>query len=75
MEKLMGTINDLGQMCQSVKFHGGEGNAFLGQFRGDYNVVKMVPDELKNDCGEHFKRAAPGGGTLSAKPQYAVILH
>ena len=45
----MGTINDLGQMCQSVKFHGGEGNAFLGQFRGDYNVVKMVPDELKND--------------------------
>ena len=45
----MGTINDLGQMCQSVKFHGGEGNAFLGQFRGDYNVVKMVPDELKNE--------------------------
>ena len=49
MEKLMGTINDLGQMCQSVKFHRREGNAFLGLFNGNYSVVKMVPAELKSE--------------------------
>ena len=49
MERLMGTINDLGQMCQSVKFHRREGNAFLGLFSGNYSVVKMVPEELKSE--------------------------
>ena len=49
MERLMGTINDLGQMCQSVKFHRREGNAFLGLFNGNYSIVKMVPEELKSE--------------------------
>ena len=39
LEKLMGSINDLGQMCQSVKYHRREENALLGQFRGDYHVM------------------------------------
>ena len=49
LEKLMGSINDLGQMCQSVKYHRREGNALLGQFRGDYHVLKMIPGELKKE--------------------------
>ena len=49
MEKLMGTVNDLSQMCQSAKFHRREGNAFLGRFAGNYNIVLMVPTELKKE--------------------------
>ena len=49
MEKLMGTVNDLGQMCQSAKFHRREGNAFLGRFAGNYNIVLMVPTDLKRE--------------------------
>ena len=49
MEKLMGTVNDLGQMCQTVKFHRREGNAFLGSFGGNYNIIRMVPQELKGE--------------------------
>ena len=64
MEKLMGTINDLGQMCQTVKFHRREGNAFLGRFRGNYNEVKMVPDNLKKELRILAKIAENAGEGL-----------
>ena len=64
IEKLMGTINDLGQMCQTVKFHRREGNAFLGRFRGNYNEVKMVPDNLKKELRILAKIAENAGEGL-----------
>ena len=66
----MGTIKDLGQMCQTVKFHRREGNAFLGRFRGDYNKTKMVPDDLKKELRVLAKIAesAEGGLPLAEEP-------
>ena len=49
VEKLMGSVNDIGQMCPTVKFHRRAGNAFLRSFNGDYYIVKMVPKKLKEE--------------------------
>ena len=49
MEKLMGSVNDLGQMCPAVKFHRRAGNSFIRIFEGDYGSIKMVPDKLKEE--------------------------
>ena len=48
-EKLMGSVNDLSQMCRTVCFHKREGNMLLRSFCGDYNIVKMVPTALKEE--------------------------
>ena len=47
IQKLMGSINDLGQMSQTVKFHRRAGNAFLRSFNGNESLVKLVPEKLK----------------------------
>ena len=49
VEKLMGSINDLSQMSRTVNFHKREGNLLLSRFRGDYNIVRMVPTDLKEE--------------------------
>ena len=49
IQKLMGSINDMGQMCQTVKFHRRAGNAFLQSFEGKENIVRMVPAKLKEE--------------------------
>ena len=49
VQKLMGSVNDLGQMCQTVKFHRRAGNAFLRSFEGNENIVRMVPSKLKEE--------------------------
>ena len=48
-EKLMGSVNDLSQMCRTVCFHKREGNMLLRSFCGNYNIVKMVPPALKEE--------------------------
>ena len=47
VEKLMGSVNDLSQMCKTVSFHKRAGNILLRSFRGDYNVVRTVQADLK----------------------------
>ena len=49
MQQLMGSVNDVGQMCPSVKFHKRGGNALLTSFGGNEIVLKMVPDKLKRE--------------------------
>ena len=49
VEKLMGSVNDLSQMCKTVSFHKRAGNILLRSFCGDYNVVRMVPADLKKE--------------------------
>ena len=43
MQQLMGSVNDLGQMCPTVKFHKRAGNVFLASFEGNYHVIRIVP--------------------------------
>ena len=49
VEKLMGSVNDLSQMCKTVCFHKRAGNMLLRCFRGDYNILRMVPKDLKEE--------------------------
>ena len=49
MQQLMGSVNDLGQMCPTVKFHKRAGNVFLASFEGNYHVIRMVPEKLKKE--------------------------
>ena len=49
MQQLMGSVNDVGQMCPSVKFHKRGGNALLTSFGGNKIVLKMVPEKLNKE--------------------------
>ena len=49
MQQLMGSVNDVGQMCPSVKFHKRGGNALLTSLGGNEIVLKMVPEKLKKE--------------------------
>ena len=49
VEKLMGSVNDLSQMCKTISFHKRAGNMLLRSFQGNYNIVKMVPADLKEE--------------------------
>ena len=48
-QKLMGSVNDLAQMCPLLKFHKGTGNHYLEKFEGRDNILRPVPQELKED--------------------------
>ena len=43
VQKLMGSINDLAQMCPVLKHHKRAGNSFMTTFGGDFNILKPVP--------------------------------
>ena len=49
IQKLMGSVNDLAQMCPPLKFHKRSGNAYLKSFGGNTNILKLVPEKLKED--------------------------
>ena len=49
VQKLMGSINDLAQMCPLLKFHKREGNVFLTRFSGNESILLVVPQKLKED--------------------------
>jgi len=49
VEKVMGSVNDLAQMASFLRFFKSSGNSFLQSFQGNYDVIKWVPRELKDD--------------------------
>ena len=49
VQKLMGSINDVAQMCPLMRAHKWSGNHFLKKFEGNENISLMVPDLLKQD--------------------------
>ena len=57
VQKLMGSVNDLAQMCPPMKFHKRSGNAFLKSFGGNMNILKFVPGKFKEDLAVMAKMA------------------
>ena len=49
VQKLMGSINDVAQMCLLMKAHKWSGNHFVKKFEGNENISLMVPDLFKQD--------------------------
>ena len=43
------TVNDLAQMSPLLKFHKRTGNTFLKSFGGSTNLLKLMPQKLKED--------------------------
>jgi len=48
-QKLMGSVNDLAQMCPIMKYHKGTGNRYLEQFKGRDNILIPTQEEFKED--------------------------
>ena len=70
MQQLMGSVNDVGQMCPCVKFHKRSGNALLASFGGNEQILKLVPDGLKAELIVIAKIviSAKGGLPIAEKP-------
>jgi len=49
MEKVMGSVNDMSQMMPFARFYKTSGNAFLASFKSNYDIMKLVPSEVKAD--------------------------
>jgi len=48
-QKVMGSVNDLGQMCPFLKFYKGSGNNLLSRFGTNENILLPVPVQVKED--------------------------
>ena len=70
IQRLMGSVNDLGQIFPLVKFYKRSGNALLTQFAGCKNLLMRVPDELRDDLRIIAKIAetARSGLPIAEKP-------
>ena len=49
VQKIMGSVNDLAQMCPLLKCHQRSGNEFLAKFGGDRKILKAPPEKMKKD--------------------------
>jgi len=49
MEQVMGSINDLAQMASFLRFYKSNGNRFLQSFNGNYDILKVLPIQLRDD--------------------------
>ena len=49
VQEIMGSVNDLAQMCPLLKCHQSSGNAFLSRFGGDSELLRAVPSQLRKD--------------------------
>ena len=49
VQKLMGSVNDLAQMCPIIKHHKGTGNAMLEKYKGNENILMQTSTEFKED--------------------------
>ena len=49
LQKLMGSVNDLAQMCPLLEVNKRAGNALVRKFEGNTKIIKMVTDELKKE--------------------------
>ena len=70
VEKLMGSVNDLSQMCKTVSFHKRAGNTLLKSFNGQYGVIKMVSAEVKDELSviARIAESAKSGLPLAEEP-------
>ena len=50
VQKLMGSVNDIAQMCPMLKHHKRAGNCFMATFGGDPEILKRVPAKMREDC-------------------------
>ena len=75
LQQLMGSINDLAQMCPLLKFHKRAGNALIRQFAGDRNEVRMVTEELKKELAIVAKVAESSvkGLPIAASPSHPSL--
>ena len=49
VQKIMGSVNDLTQMCPLLKSHQRSGNAFMATFGGNRDALRVVPAKLRKD--------------------------
>jgi len=49
LEKVMGSVNDAAQMMPFCKFYKGAGYQFLASFGENYNIMKLIPSEVKDE--------------------------
>ena len=49
IQKIMGSVNDLAQMCPLLKSHQKSGNEFMAKFGGDNDLLRAVPIQLRRD--------------------------
>jgi len=70
VQKLMGSVNDLAQMCPIMKHHKGTGNALLEKFKGNENILLQTDNEFKEDMKTIAKIAdkARMGLPIAARP-------
>ena len=43
IQEIMGSVNDLAQMCPLLKSHQRSGNTFMTKFGGDNDLLRVVP--------------------------------
>ena len=69
-QELMGSVNDLAQMCPAIKFHKGSGNRFLESFKGNNNIVKQTTPGFREDMNIAAKVAeeARKGLPIASRP-------
>ena len=70
VQKLMGSINDMAQLCPIMKFHKGTGNLYLEKFKGKENILIPGTKEFKQDMAVIAKIAesAKTGLPIAARP-------
>ena len=49
VQKIMGSVNDVTQMCPLLKGHQRSGNAFMTTFGGNRDTLRVVPARLRKD--------------------------
>jgi len=76
MQKAMGSVNDMSQMIPFVKFYKASGNSFLASFKGNYELMRLVTRELKEDMLVLAKIAldSVNGLPLPAEQSYFPLL-
>jgi hypothetical protein len=74
-QKLMGTVNDVAQMCPMMKVHKGTGNLYLAAFKGRENILLPVPEDMKLDLNIIAKMAerAVKGLPIASEPCKAPL--
>ena len=48
IQKIMGSVNDLAQMCPLLKSHQRSGNEFMAKFGGDNDLLRAIPRSSKS---------------------------
>ena len=81
VQKMMGSVNDIAQMCGIMKFHKGSGNILLGNFRGNENILLPVRKEVKEDLlilakiVDSAREGLPIAAEVSAPPLSALTFY